>query len=122
MKLGDLIREYRNQHGLSQRQLANACGLSNGYVSMLEKGINPNTGKPITPAIPQLKKLSSYMGMTLTELLDKIDDMPVDISNEANTVCIAARDGSYHELQLTDSQMADLVAYLKQMPDATGDL
>lgn len=41
MTLRDLISAYRKDHGLSQRQFANQCGLSNGYISMLEKGINP---------------------------------------------------------------------------------
>lgn len=77
MNLGDLIREYRDSHELSQRQFANQCDLSNGYISILEKGVNPNTGKPVTPTLPQLKKLADGMSMTLSELFDKIDDMPV---------------------------------------------
>ena len=81
MKLGDLIREYRDSHDLSQRQFANQCDLSNGYISILEKGINPGTGKPVTPTIPQLKKLATGMGMTLSDLFDQADDMPIDIAS-----------------------------------------
>lgn len=80
MKLGDLIRDYRNAHDLSQRQFADNCDLSNGYISILEKGINPNTGKPVTPTIPQLRKLANGMNMTLMEMLERVDDMPVDLS------------------------------------------
>ena len=79
MKLGDLIAQYRSVHSLSQRQFASHCGLSNGYVSMLEKGKNPATNKPVTPTIPQLKKIAAGMGMTLMDLLDQVDDMPIDI-------------------------------------------
>lgn len=79
MNLGNLIIEYRNNHDLSQRQFANLCGLSNGYISILEKGINPNTGKPVTPTLPQYQKLASGMGLSLSELFEQIDDMPVDI-------------------------------------------
>ena len=79
MKLGDLIKEYRESHDLSQRQFASQCDLSNGYISFLEKGVNPNTGKPITPTLPQLKKLADGMRMTLSELFEKADDMPIDI-------------------------------------------
>lgn len=78
MKLGDLIRSYRESHDLSQRQFALRCDLSNGYISILEKGINPNTLRPVTPTIPQLKKLADGMGMTLSELFEKVDDMPID--------------------------------------------
>lgn len=79
MTLKDLIIEYRNDHGLSQRQFATACGLSNGYVSMLEKEMNPNTKLPVTPTLPKLKQLASGMGMSLTDLLVKVDDMPVEL-------------------------------------------
>lgn len=79
MTLKDLIIEYRNDHGLSQRQFATACGLSNGYISMLEKEMNPNTKLPVTPTLPKLKQLASGMGMNLTDLLVKVDDMPVEL-------------------------------------------
>jgi transcriptional regulator with XRE-family HTH domain len=80
MKLGDLIAQYRATHDLSQRQFALRCDLSNGYISMLEKGINPATQKPVTPTIPQLKKLADGMCMTLTALLEQVDDMPIDLN------------------------------------------
>lgn len=79
MTLKDLIIEYRNDHGLSQRQFATACGLSNGYISMLEKEMSPNTKLPVTPTLPKLKQLASGMGMSLTDLLVKVDDMPVEL-------------------------------------------
>ena len=83
MTVGELIREYRESHGFSQRQFANVCGLSNGYISMLERGENPKTGKPVTPTLPQLKKLADGMGTTIMDMLEKVDDMPVDIATEA---------------------------------------
>lgn len=79
MKLRELIKEYRDSHDLSQRQFAAQCSLSNGYISILEKGINPKTGKPVTPTMPQLKKLADGMAMTLNELFEKVDDMPISL-------------------------------------------
>lgn len=79
MTLKDLIMEYRSERSLSQRQFAAACGLSNGYISMLEKGQNPSTKLPVTPTLPKLKQLAAGMGMTLTDLLVKVDDMPVEL-------------------------------------------
>ena len=81
MKLGDLIREYRESHDLSQRQFAALCDLSNGYISILEKGVNPNTNKPVTPTLPQLKKLAEGLHITLSELFERVDDMPVDLAS-----------------------------------------
>lgn len=137
MKLSDLIIEHRNTHGLSQRQFAQHCGLSNGYISMLEKGMNPATQKPVTPTIPQLKKLAKGMGITISELLSRADDMPIDLgltdedqghkiipleNNGKNVLRIAGRDGSYRERTLTDAQLEALTAILDQMPDASNDI
>lgn len=80
MTLGDFISKYRADHGLSQRKFAEICGLSNGYVSMLERGFNPNTNKPIIPSLVQLKKIADGMNMTVMRLLDEVEDMPIDLS------------------------------------------
>ncbi len=62
MTLSDFVKEYRKEHDLSQRQFAAICGLSNGYISMLERNLNPKTGLPLTPSLPALKKISTAMG------------------------------------------------------------
>lgn len=80
MTLSEYVIAYRETHGLSQRQMAIKCGLSNGYISMLEKNENPKTGRPLVPSIPALEKLAKGLGMTLNELFSAIDDMPVDMS------------------------------------------
>ena len=79
MTLSDLVQEYRREHGLSQRQFASVCGLSNGYISMLERNVNPKTGQPVTPSLPALKKIADGMGITLTDLFTRTDDIPVDL-------------------------------------------
>lgn len=127
MKLGILIRNYRESHDISQRQFANICGLSNGYISILEKGINPNTGKPVTPTIPQLKKLADGMGITLTELMDSADDMPINIAcssdydppepfqsliTHSNLLRIFVSDGTFEDYILSDDQLDEIKTIL----------
>lgn len=81
MKLGELIVAYRKEHKLSQRQFAKKCGgLSNGYVSMLENDFNPATSKGITPSLDKLVCIASGMDMSVTELMEKVEDMPADLS------------------------------------------
>lgn len=82
MTLGELIICYRQRNHLSQRQFATACGLSNGYISMLERGINPNTEQPIIPTLPALKKLADCMGTTVEGILSSVDDMPVSLETD----------------------------------------
>lgn len=85
MTVEELLKAYREQADLSQRQFAQKCNLSNGYISMLEKGVNPKTNLPVTPTIPALKKIAKGMGISLHKLLSMVDDMPIElpISEEA---------------------------------------
>ena len=82
MTLGNLIQDFRKERDLSQRQFASKCSLSNGYIAMLERGFNPKTNQPITPTIVALKKLANGMGMSLSDLINKCDDMQVSLLEE----------------------------------------
>lgn len=82
MKLSEYIKRYRNEHGLSQRQFASQCGLSNGFLSMIENESNPKTGEPITPSLASIKQLANGMGMTAHQLLSEVDDLFIDLSGE----------------------------------------
>lgn len=78
MTIGEIVKLYREEHGLSQRQFAERCGdITNGYISMLEQGKNPSTGKPIVPSIEKVASLARAMGLTLHQLVDMADDSPV---------------------------------------------
>ncbi len=92
MTLGELVTEYRTAHGLSQRQFAITCDLSNGYISMLEKNLNPKTGLPVTPSLPALKKIANGMGITVTDLFVQVDDMPVDLLMDDQDKTMSAPD------------------------------
>ena len=104
MTLKDLVIKYRADNGLSQRQFALQCGLSNGYISMLEKGINPSTGAKITPTLQALNKLAAGMHTTLNELLTLVDDMDVDVKTPA----LSEEDG----LASVDMEIISLLAGL----------
>ena len=85
MTLKDLVIKYRTENGLSQRQFALQCGLSNGYISMIERGVNPSTGEKITPTIQALNKLATGMHTSLNEIFTLVDDVDVkmpDLSDE----------------------------------------
>ena len=61
MTLGELIREYREQHSMSMEEFARLSGLSKGYISMLEKNKNPRNGKPIIPSIATYDGVATAM-------------------------------------------------------------
>ena len=57
------------------QQLADRCGLTKGYISMLEGKRNPsNNYKEITPSLSTIRKLAVGMGVDVDELLNIVDD------------------------------------------------
>jgi len=79
MNLGQYIQTYCLRKGISGRQFAKDANLTNGYISMLIKGINPKTNQPIMPSLQTYMKVANAMGISLDELLNNIDDAPISI-------------------------------------------
>lgn len=80
MKLSMIVTEYRDRMQISQREFSRRCGLSNSYISFIEKGMNPKTGRPIVPTIEQYKKLADGMGISLQHLFSMLDEeSPVEL-------------------------------------------
>ena len=69
MTLGERLIQYRKENKLSQRQLGDLCGLSNAYISMIEKNLNPRNGKPFSPSMESLYKISTGTGIEFEEIL-----------------------------------------------------
>lgn len=87
MKIGDYINQYRISHDLTMEEFGKRIGKSKGYVSMLESGRNPGTGKPIAPSLETYSSIASATGKTLTELLKMIDsDEKVSLSDDQNVI------------------------------------
>ena len=129
MTLSDLVQEYRREHGLSQRQFASICGLSNGYISMLERNVNPKTGQPVTPSLPALEKIADGMSITLTDLFTRTDDIPVDLLTEGLDETTPApkagsgRSGLDNELaaillELTPEKKREALSYLRYLAES----
>lgn len=70
MTLSDLLKKYREENDLSQREFARRCGLSNSLISILEMGVNPQTGKKMDPDLRTYRRLAEGMGMTVQQLFD----------------------------------------------------
>lgn len=56
MQIGDLIRMKREEHGLTQEQLAELIGKSAGYIGQLERGLS-------MASIPTLKRLVNVLSL-----------------------------------------------------------
>lgn len=87
MTVGEIIKKYREENKISQRQFAVRCGISNGYISMLENGINPTTGEAPMPSLSALNNIARGMNTSLQNLLTLADGLNISISpiNETGT-------------------------------------
>lgn len=74
MTLGELIAKYRKEQGLSLSDFAALVGASKGYIHILERQVNPSTGKPPIPRTQMLTSIANVMGIELGKLLELIDD------------------------------------------------
>lgn len=113
MTLGELVKKYRTEHELSLRDFSRLSGISNGYISMLEKNEHPKTKKPIVPSIEKMKCIASAMNMSLNSLLDVIDgDQEVSIKLEPIQKGIGKRIRSLREFnKLSQTELAIKVGY-----------
>lgn len=79
MTLGEVIKKYRNDNHISQREFANMTGLSNSYISQLEKNVNSKNGQPIKPQIETYKAVADAMGITIDVLFEQVDDIEISL-------------------------------------------
>ena len=62
MDISEILKEYLEEHNMSQRELGRRCGISGQTVSNIIKGTGPN-GKPITPDTATIEKLAKGTGI-----------------------------------------------------------
>lgn len=80
MTLGDMIKGYRESHGLSQRAFARRAGLSNAQISFLEKGVSPS-GKPFEPSFDTIRKVARAMGTSPETILTECEDFMLTLND-----------------------------------------
>src|SRR6202451_4716167 len=72
--IGDYIREQREQARISMRQLAQSAGVSNPYLSQIERGLR----KPSADILQQLAKGLRISAEALYVQAGILDDRPAD--------------------------------------------
>lgn len=61
-KLGNRIKEVRNQQNLTQIELASICKLNRNYIGMLERGER-------NPTYITLLGIAKHLGMSISQLI-----------------------------------------------------
>ncbi|MGW5851530.1 helix-turn-helix domain-containing protein [Streptomyces sp. NPDC055254] len=90
--LGEYLREQRRQAQLSLRQLAEAAGVSNPYLSQIERGLR----KPSADILQQLAKALRISAETLYVQAGILDERDRD---EVETRAVILADPSINERQ-----------------------
>ena len=115
MELKTFINSYRTEHNLTMEQFAKSASLSKGYISMLEKGYNPQTGKKIIPSISALNNIAIATGTDLDHLLKIIDDIEVSLDSSAQDLIISNPQEEQLIIgyrNLTTANQKELLAYI----------
>ena len=115
MELKTFINSYRTEHNLTMEQFAKSASLSKGYISMLEKGYNPQTGKKIIPSISALNNIAIATGTDLDHLLKIIDDIEVSLDSPAQDLIISNPQEEQLIIgyrNLTTANQKELLAYI----------
>lgn len=116
MTLGELIKKYRAEHDLSLRDFAKKSGISNSYLSMIETGRKPSSGRPIVPTLTKLNQLADAMEMRVDDLVLLIDDTIVDLRNNDSELTYEER--HFLELyRLADKRTKRLIQYALLLSD-----
>ncbi len=63
-EIAKLIKETRNRHGLTQAELAEACGLTDETVSRVERGA-------VEPSLSTVAAIAEAFDMTIDELVGR---------------------------------------------------
>ena len=116
MELSKILRDYRQEHGLTLQVFADRAGLTKQYISMRENNKNSKNGKPIIPSLETLRKLASAMYMNIDTLVATLDG--------EQDVSLQTKDAGYY----TDPEVAEYAEELRTNPkyrllfDASKDL
>lgn len=86
MTLGEVIRRYREERGLSMDEFSKKSSLSKAYISILERNVNPSTGRPVVPSLETIKAVASVIGLDVNDLIDVLDgDQPIKIPRQGES-------------------------------------
>ncbi len=62
----EVLREIRQEKGISQEKLAHICGMDRTYMSMIERGIS-------SPTLSKLIEISTALEVPLSEIMARAE-------------------------------------------------
>lgn len=65
-RFGDVVRQQREDSGISQEDLADRAGLHRTYISLIERGLR-------TSSITTVQRLAEALGVSMTDLIARTE-------------------------------------------------
>ena len=94
LKVGKLIKEYRNLAGLTQFELAEIINIDERQMSKIERGVH-------YPSVPTFLKLIKVLTIDIEKLYSDITDIKIgEISSSQNKLMRFARTAKEDEIKL----------------------
>lgn len=118
MYIGEIIKQYRTKHHISQREFASRTSLSPSYINTLEKIYHPKTKRPYSVTTTALKELSSAMQLPMEDLLVQLEDSSLPLMKHSHSFSFSITDASMSPAILE----GDMVIVQKQETYETGDI
>lgn len=104
MHLGDRIRNFRKERGLTLTELAERLNVSPSYLSSIERNVKK-------PTIPMLKKISELLNIPVTYLV--ADDQPNDLASKIKFFREARGLSLYDLAEISEIAVSSLEAFEK---------
>jgi len=101
-EIGAIIRQCRKSGNITLQELSNRTGLSAGYLSLLERGIN-------SPTIENLNLICKSLGITMSQLILKLDAPKIVVHNDEREVIINNEGYLYEAATEGNRQMSCIV-------------
>ncbi|MFM2485376.1 helix-turn-helix domain-containing protein [Celerinatantimonas yamalensis] len=92
MNIGDRLKQRRRAAGFSQRELARRSGMTNGFISQIEKN-------QVSPSVASLKKLLNELSTSLTDFFADGQAIQTTFYSRNHELPVVAQ-GSFHYQQI----------------------
>lgn len=73
MTLGDFIHTFRTDHSMNMQDFADQCRLSKAYISILERNVNPATGRPPVPSLETIQSVARVICVDFNTILSALN-------------------------------------------------
>jgi transcriptional regulator with XRE-family HTH domain len=120
-RLGEYIKKYRLEHGLSLREFAEKVGISHTHVDSIEKGIDFRTGKHVRLTNETIQKIASVLNkdpakiflLSVNKISSDTSEIPLPDNDDPNKIMFSNENNPLNGLSKENREKA--LEYIKML-------